>query len=220
MLKTIKGALVRHLPAFLPNSPSSSACVPVRGRSTISIVTTSDRASSLVHITRPGKQDSLLFCDHSFHVPHPVTVCSWSKTWNIFPSSCPWKGQHCVCNMKSEGMLLLNSGRMLAALMMIKRWNVPKCCHEAKHGSLWEKVLVLNGKHNDVRTLHMNQKIEDISLVCYKSCVIPYNAPPADTRLKITWPPFSCITLLHLIHFNIFLRAFQYILRHHGHFDF
>lgn len=65
---------VRHLPAFLPNSPSSSACVPVRGRSTISIVTTSDRASSLVHMTRPGKRGTLLF-SHRFLSTHPLRVC-------------------------------------------------------------------------------------------------------------------------------------------------
>lgn len=39
------------IPAFLPNSPSSSACAPVRGRSTISRHTTSARDSSRLHTT-------------------------------------------------------------------------------------------------------------------------------------------------------------------------
>lgn len=65
-----------HLPAFLPNSPSSSACVPVRGRSTISIVTTSDSASSLIHMTRPGKRRALFFLNnHWFPSTHSASVC-------------------------------------------------------------------------------------------------------------------------------------------------
>lgn len=148
-----EGILVWQLPAFLPNSPSNSACVPVRGRSTISIVTTSDRASSLVHITRPGTQDSLLFCNHSFHFPHPVTVCSlgwhFQELWldNISPFMLVERTRLYVHYENWEPVCAPHSGQILAVFMRIRRWKIPKKL--TSFFALWKDVLDLYSKSND-----------------------------------------------------------------------
>lgn len=73
-----------------------------------------------------------------------------------------------------------------------------ECYHEAKAWltslfALWTDVLDLNSWHKREQTLCINQKFQAISPVGYKSNVTPYNSRSADTPLRITWPPFSCI---------------------------
>lgn len=59
----------------------------------------------------------------------------------------------CVHYENREPVCVLHSGQMLAAFMVIKKWNKLKCYHGAKHGSpvsaLWKDVLDLNRKHSD-----------------------------------------------------------------------
>lgn len=137
-LKDKVGILGWHLPAFLPNSPSSSACVPVRGRSTISIVTTSDSASSLIHMTRPGKQcTSFLF--HTIIHFHPHTLQQVCKTVltlgrnygrdTVFPP-CGRGKSHIMWTLGKLCPPVLC--RMLALAEMIKKWNTQRL-----RGALW-----------------------------------------------------------------------------------
>lgn len=128
-LKKNRGVMCSHLPAFLPNSPSSSACVPVRGRSTISIVTTSDRASSLVHITRPGRQSTSFFSIIIYSCLHTL--------WQYAMCLCiPWMmttGNDFLLSLLGKEHYV-NLLCLLAATVMINV-EYPPSYHEAKHSS-------------------------------------------------------------------------------------
>lgn len=125
----------------------------MRGKSTISMVNTSDRASSLVHNTRPEKINYYSSAIYHFNSPHPekkicfFVIISINKTMTTFPPSMSverihlWKHHETVFHKKAWCQLHIwwlrgginENGKNKANLALQK-----EIMNSSRHHKTWE----------------------------------------------------------------------------------